>query len=89
MSPDGTGGRESSGAGMRFLVNMVGVVGLVFGALPIVRYLLDLDLFEFAAAPYEWLELEGPVRYLPPALVLVAAGVVAYLLEKRAARDDD
>ena len=75
--------RESTGAGMRFLINMVGVVGLIFGVLPIVRYLLDLSIFEFAVAPYDWLQLEGAARYLPPVIVLVVCIVVAYILEKR------
>ena len=78
-----TQARESTGAGMRFAINMVGVVGLLFGVLPIVRYLLDLTIFDFAVAPYDWLQLEGAARYLPPAIVLVACIVVAYLLEKR------
>jgi hypothetical protein len=78
--------RESTGAGMRLLINIVGVVGLVFGVLPIVRYLLDLTIFDFAVAPYEWLQLEGAARYLPPLMVLVVCIVVAYLLEKRSER---
>ena len=75
--------RESTGAGMRFVINLVGVVGLVFGVLPIVHYLLDLNTFDFAVAPYAWLRLEGAARYLPPVMVLVVCIVVAYLLEKR------
>ena len=78
--------RESTGSGMRFLINMIGVVGIVFGVLPIVRYLLDLSIFAFTVAPYEWLQLEGAARYLPPVLVLVVCIVVAYLLEKRLER---
>ena len=81
-----TESRESTGAGMRFLINMIGVVGLVFGVLPIVRYLLDLTIFEFAVAPYDWLQLEGAARYLPPLTVLVVCIVVAYVLEKRLER---
>lgn len=81
QQPDDTGART------RFVINLVGVVGLLFGVLPIVRYLLDLSLFEFTVAPYAWLRLEGAVRFLPPAMVLVVCIVVAYLLEKRATRD--
>lgn len=75
------------GARTRFVINLVGVVGLVFGVLPIVRYLLDLSLFEFTVAPYAWLRLEGAARYLPPGMVLVVCIVVAYLLEQRLSRD--
>ena len=78
--------RESTGAGTRFVINMVGVVGLIFGVLPIVHYLLDLTIFDFSVAPYEWLQLEGAARYLPPVMVLVVCIVVAYLLEKRLER---
>jgi hypothetical protein len=78
---------QDTGAGSRFVINLVGVIGLVFGVLPIVRYLLDLSLFEFTVAPYEWLRLEGAARFLPPGMVLVVCIVVAYLLEKRLARD--
>lgn len=74
------------GAGTRFLVNCIGLVGLVFGLLPVVRYLLELDLFAFASAPYDWLRLEGAMRYLPPLMVLVVCGVAAYVLEKRLER---
>jgi hypothetical protein len=76
----------SSGAGTRFLINLIGIIGLVFGALPIVKYLLDLTIFDFAAAPYEWLQLEGAARYLPPLVVLVVCIVLAYVLEKRTRR---
>ena len=75
--------QQSTGAGTRFVINVIGVVGLVFGVLPIVRYLLQLDLFAFTTAPYDWLQLEGAARFLPPALVLVACIAAAYLLEKR------
>ena len=80
---------ESSqpGGGMRLVINLVGVVGIVFGVLPIVRYLLDLSFFEFTTAPYDWLRLEGAARFLPPAMVLVVCIVVAYLLEQRLDRD--
>jgi hypothetical protein len=77
---------QSTGAGTRFLINMIGVIGLVFGVLPIVRYLLQLGIFEFSTAPYDWLELEGAARYLPPAIVLVVCMAAAYLLEKRLER---
>ncbi|MER7072317.1 hypothetical protein [Terrabacter sp. NPDC000476] len=75
------------GARTRFVINLVGAVGLVFGVLPIVRYLLDLSLFEFTVAPYAWLRLEGAARFLPPGMVLVVCIVVAYLLEQRLSRD--
>ncbi len=74
----------TTGAGRRFLINVVGAIGLVFGFLPIVKYLLDLDLFDFAVAPYDWLELAGVMRFVPPAMVLVASLVGAYLLERGA-----
>jgi hypothetical protein len=74
-----------SGAGRRFAINMVGAIGLIFGFLPMVKYLLELDLFDFTVAPYSWLELEGVMRFVPPAMVLVTCLVVAYLLERGAA----
>ena len=76
-----------TGARSRFVINLVGLVGIVFGVLPIVRYLLDLSLFSFTVAPYGWLQLEGAARLLPPAMVLVVCMVVAYLLERRLPRD--
>ncbi|GAA2498784.1 hypothetical protein [Terrabacter carboxydivorans] len=78
---------DDTGARTRFVINLVGVVGLLFGVLPIVRYLLDLSLFDFTVAPYEWLRLEGAARYLPPGMLLVVCIAVAYLLEKRLPRD--
>lgn len=69
-----------------FVINLVGAIGLVFGVVPIVAYLLDLDFASFAVAPYEWLELAGAARYLPPAMVLVVCGVLAFWLERRATR---
>ena len=66
---------------------MIGAVGLVFGVLPIVRYLLQLDFFEFTTAPYDWLQLEGAARYLPPAIVLVVCMAAAFVLEKRLEHD--
>ena len=71
------------GAGSRFVINVVGLVGLLFGALPIVRYLLDLSFFEFTVAPYAWLHLEGAARFLPTGLVLVVCIAAAYVLERR------
>ena len=78
--------QQSTGAGTRFVINMIGVVGLVFGVLPILRYLLQLEFFEFTTAPYDWLELEGAARFLPPAIVLAVCIAAAYLLEKRLER---
>ena len=78
--------QQSTGAGTRFVINMIGVVGLVFGVLPILRYLLQLGFFEFSTAPYDWLQLEGAARLLPPAIVLVVCTGAAYLLEKRLER---
>lgn len=70
-----------------FVINVVGAIGLVFGLLPIVKYVLELDLFDFAVAPYEWLRLEGAMRYVPPLLVFVVCAVVAWWLERRASAD--
>lgn len=50
---------QDTGARSRFVINLVGVVGIVFGVLPIVRYLLELSFFEFTVAPYEWLQARG------------------------------
>ena len=77
----------STGAGTRFAINVIGIIGLVFGALAIVAYLLDLSALNFATAPYAWLRLEGAARYLPPVMVLVVCIVAAYLLERRTSRD--
>ena len=65
-----------SGAGSRFVINLV-------GALPIVRYLLDLSFFGFTTAPYDWLQLSGFMRFVPPLLVLVVCTAAAYALERR------
>jgi len=81
-----TDAQQSTGAGSRFVINLIGVVGLVFGVLPIVRYLLELDFLAFTTAPYDWLQLEGAARFLPPVIVLVVCIVAAYLLEKRLER---
>ena len=78
---------QDTGAGARFVINVVGLVGIVFGLIPVVRYLLDLSYFGFTTAPYDWLRLEGGVRYLPPVMVLVACIAVAFALEKRLERD--
>jgi hypothetical protein len=78
---------QDAAARSRFVINLVGVVGIVFGLLPIVRYLLDLSYLEFTTAPYEWLHLEGAARFLPPVMVLVVCIVVAYVLEQRLSRD--
>lgn len=79
--------QQDTGAGSRFVINLIGAVGLVFGVLPIVRYLLDLSYFEFTTAPYDWLQLEGAARFLPPGMVLVLSMVAAYVLEQRLTRD--
>ena len=78
---------QDTGAGSRFAINVVGLVGIVFGLVPIVRYLLDLGYFGFTTAPYDWLRLEGALRFLPPVMVLVVCIAVAYILEKRLGRD--
>ena len=78
--------QPSTGAGTRFVINMIGVIGLVFGVLPIVLDLLELEVFGFSTAPYDWLQLEGAARFLPPAIVLVVCMAAAYLLEKRLER---
>ncbi|EWT00271.1 hypothetical protein N865_16430 [Intrasporangium oryzae NRRL B-24470] len=79
--------QQSSGAGQRFVINVVGLVGLVFGVIPILRYLLGFDFFGFTTAPYDWLRLEGAARFLPPVLVLVVCIAVSYWLERRLQRD--
>jgi hypothetical protein len=72
--------------GQVFVINLIGAIGLVFGVVPILAYLLDLDFASFALAPYAWLELDGAARYLPPAMVLVVCGGLAFWLERRATR---
>ena len=69
--------------GQLFLINASGVIGLVFGLVPIVKYLLDLDFASFTVAPYRWLELEGAARFLPPLMVLAVCGFLAFWLERR------
>ncbi|WP_083283283.1 hypothetical protein [Humibacillus sp. DSM 29435] len=81
------GPAETSGAGRRFVINIVGVIGLVFGALAVLRYLLDSDILAFSDAPYRWLALEGGARFIPPVMVLVVCIAVAYWLERGS--DDD
>ena len=78
---------HDTGARSRFVINLVGVIGIVLAVLPILRYLLGLSLFQFTVGPYEWLQLERAERYLPPGMVLVACIVVAYVLEQRLSRD--
>ena len=70
--------------GQLFLINLIGAVGLVFGFLPIVKYLLQLTFLDFATAPYGWLQLEGGMRFAPPAMVLAICFVGAWWLERRA-----
>lgn len=72
--------------GQLFVINLVGVLGIVFGVVPILKYLLDLDFASFTVAPYGWLALEGPARLLPPLMVLVLCGSVAFWLERRSQR---
>lgn len=80
---------DDSGPSRRqlFVINLVGVIGLVFGAVPILKYLLDLDFASFTVAPYAWLGLEGAARLLPPAMLVVVCGFLAWWLERRASRD--
>lgn len=78
--------QQSGGAGTRFVVNLVGAVGLIFGVLPIARYLLGFEVFGFTTAVYDWLRLEGGARYLPPLVVLATCLVVTFLIEKGALR---
>lgn len=69
--------------GRLFVINLVGAIGLVFGVLPVVRYLLDLGVLTFSTAPYDWLDLSGPVRFVPPLMVLALCFVLAWWLEHR------
>jgi hypothetical protein len=75
--------------GQLFVINLVGVVGLVFGVVPVLKYLLDLDFAAFTTAPYDWLELEGAARLLPPVMVLVVCGLLAWWLERRTQSSPD
>lgn len=84
-----TGPPATSGPsrGQLFIINLIGVIGLAFGVVPIVKYLLDLDFAPFTVAPYERLALEGPARLLPPVMVLAVCGFLAWWLERRTKRD--
>ncbi|MDN5795360.1 MAG: hypothetical protein L0H79_06360 [Intrasporangium sp.] len=73
-------------AGQRFLINVIGLAGIVYGGLAIVYYLLGFGALSFAAAPYRWLQLEGLVRYVPPLIVFVVCFVIVWAVERRAAR---
>ncbi|WP_347351538.1 hypothetical protein [Intrasporangium sp.] len=73
-------------AWQRFLINVIGLAGIVYGGLAIVYYLLGFDAISFAAAPYRWLQLEGLVRYVPPLIVFVVCFVVVWAIEQHAAR---
>jgi hypothetical protein len=73
-------------AWQRFLINVIGLVGLVYGGLAVVYYLLELSALSFAAAPYGWLRLGGAMRFVPPALVFVVCFVVVWAIERRATR---
>jgi hypothetical protein len=75
-------------AWQRFLINVIGLVGLVYGGLAIVYYLLEVSMLSFAAAPYGWLRLEGAMRFLPPALVFVVCFVIVWAIERRANRSN-
>lgn len=70
-------------AGTRFAINMIGAVGIVFGVLPIVKYLLEFDALSITTKPYDWLGLTGGVRAIPPLMVLAVCGVLAWWLERR------
>lgn len=76
---------ETSSVVRRFLINTVGVIGLVFGALPIVRYLFESEVLAFTDTPYRWLQLGGSARFLPPVLVLVSCIAIAFVLERQGA----
>ena len=76
--------KPAGGAARRFAINLIGVVGLVYGGLAIVGYLFESAILDFTQAPYRWLQLEGAARLLPPAMVLVVCLFVAYLLERGA-----
>ena len=68
----------------RFAINCIGLVGLVYGAVPILRVVLGFDAMAFTAAPYAWLRLEGAMRVVPPLVVFVACLVAAWAIEHRA-----
>lgn len=71
--------------GRLFAINLLGVVGLVWGAGAVLCYLLGYD-DAFPTRPYRWLSLNGSAELLPPAVVLVAALAGAFLLERSAKR---
>jgi hypothetical protein len=71
-------------ARQRFAINCIGLVGLVYGAVPILRVVLGFDAMAFTAAPYGWLRLEGAMRVVPPLVVFVACLVAAWAIEHRA-----
>ncbi len=71
-------------AWQRFLINVIGLVGIVYGGLAIVYYLLEFSALSFAAAPYGWLHLDGAIRYVPPLLVFVVCFVIVWAIERRA-----
>lgn len=75
-----------TGARSRFVINVIGLVGIVFGLIPIARYLLEFGFFGFTTAPYDWLALEGAARFIPPVLVLGVCILLAWVLEKRIER---
>lgn len=70
----------------RFLINIIGLVGLVYGGLAIVYYLLGFGALSFATAPYEWLQLSGGIRFMPPIIVFVVCLVIVWAIERRAAQ---
>jgi hypothetical protein len=45
---------------------------------------LGFDAMSFTAAPYDWLQLEGGMRAVPPLLVFVACLVGAWAIEHHA-----
>lgn len=68
----------------RFAINCIGLLGLLYGAVPILRLVLGFDAMAFTAAPYAWLRLEGAMRVLPPLVVFVVCLVVVWAIERRA-----
>jgi hypothetical protein len=68
----------------RFAINCIGLVGLLYGAVPILRVVLGFDALSFTAAPYAWLQLEGGMRVVPPLIVFVICLVAAWAIEHRA-----
>jgi hypothetical protein len=70
----------------RFVINCIGLLGLLYGAVPILRVVLGFDALSFTVAPYAWLRLEGPMRVVPPLIVFVVCLVVVWVIEQRAGR---